>query len=297
MNRPHRRPGIFGEVLFDRFPDGTEMLGGAPFNVAWHLQGLGLAPLFMSRVGDDAPGQFILDRMRAFGMATRGVQIDPLHPTGRVAVSFEDGEPRYDILADAAWDFIAGDGLPAAGELALLYHGSLALRGAVSRQSFADRYRRAGVPLFVDVNLRAPWWQADLVRTLIGDATWLKLNDDELDQLVPGSAPQLARAGRLVGEHDLDLLILTRGAAGATAIDKSGECREVRPTAAGEVVDTVGAGDAFAAVVLLGLLGDWPLALTLSRAQELAGRIVGLRGATPQDAAFYAPLIDRWGLS
>ena len=58
-----KRPWIFGEVLFDCFPDGSRVLGGAPFNVAWHLQALGLEPLFLSRVGRDAAGREIRTAM------------------------------------------------------------------------------------------------------------------------------------------------------------------------------------------------------------------------------------------
>ena len=76
------RPLIFGEVLFDRFPDGSEVLGGAPFNVAWNLCGLGRAPLLMSRVGEDERGDRILGAMREFGMDCGGIQRDPEHPTG-----------------------------------------------------------------------------------------------------------------------------------------------------------------------------------------------------------------------
>lgn len=47
---------IFGEVLFDHFPDGSRVLGGAPFNVAWHTQAFGLAPCFISRIGNDPAG-------------------------------------------------------------------------------------------------------------------------------------------------------------------------------------------------------------------------------------------------
>ncbi len=77
---------IFGEVLFDHFPDGKRVLGGAPFNVAWHLQAFGLAPRFISRVGADAEGESVLTAMREWGMDTQAVQIDAHRPTGRVSV-------------------------------------------------------------------------------------------------------------------------------------------------------------------------------------------------------------------
>lgn len=78
---------LFGEVLFDHFPDGKQVLGGAPFNVAWHLQALGQAPLFISRVGTDPEGEQIRRSMDDWGMDLGGLQTDPALPTGRVSVS------------------------------------------------------------------------------------------------------------------------------------------------------------------------------------------------------------------
>ena len=73
MNKKRNRPIIFGEVLFDCFPDGSRVLGGAPFNVAWHLQAFGAEPLFVSRVGNDPMGRKIRDAMLQWGMDTSGL--------------------------------------------------------------------------------------------------------------------------------------------------------------------------------------------------------------------------------
>ncbi len=87
-------PVIFGEVLFDRFPDGNSVLGGAPFNVAWHLQAFGARPLLISSVGDDELGAEIRQTMQDWGMDDSGLQTDAAHPTGTVEVSFNAGEPE-----------------------------------------------------------------------------------------------------------------------------------------------------------------------------------------------------------
>ena len=102
---------IFGEVLFDHFPDGKHVLGGAPFNVAWHLQAFGQAPYFISRIGDDAEGETVRNAMRDWGMNTEGLQIDKHLPTGRVDIEFVDNEPHYDIVHPCAYDAI--ESLPA----------------------------------------------------------------------------------------------------------------------------------------------------------------------------------------
>lgn len=69
-------PVIIGEVLFDVFPQGESVLGGAPFNVAWHLQGLGLKPMMISAVGDDHHGEQVIQKMEHWGMDVQGMQLD-----------------------------------------------------------------------------------------------------------------------------------------------------------------------------------------------------------------------------
>lgn len=289
------RPVVFGEVLFDRFPDGSAVLGGAPFNVAWHLQAFGQEPLFISRVGDDPMGRRIRDAMTDHGMDTSGLQLDSAHPTGIVDVSFVDGEPSYDIVEGRAWDFVAADALPPLRDVALIYHGSLALRGAVTRKAFQELKQRLPAPRFVDVNLRAPWWNPTAVLDLIDGAAWVKLNAGELAELDPGDDGSERAAEAWRAAHALRLLILTRGAQGALALAPDA-CIGVAPEAASTVVDTVGAGDAFASVFLLGILNGWSLDNTLHRAQDFASALVGVRGATVEDPAFYAGFATAWGL-
>ena len=97
---------VVGEVVFDLFPGGGRVLGGAPFNVAWHLQAFGNRPQLISRVGDDEPGREVLQAMQAWGMSIAGVQIDHEHPTGQVAVELVDHEPRYQIVPDCSYNFV-----------------------------------------------------------------------------------------------------------------------------------------------------------------------------------------------
>ena len=94
--------------------------------------------------------------------------------------------------------------------------------------------------------------------------------------------------------YNLETLIVTSGEQGASALSNTGEFVEVKPAGDFNVVDTVGAGDAFAAVLLLGLLNDWPLLLTMTRAQSFASASVTQRGATFKDLGFYHPFIEAW---
>lgn len=286
---------IFGEVLFDHFPDGKRVLGGAPFNVAWHLQAFGQSPGLISRVGDDAEGRSVRETMHGWGMDTRYLQTDEHYPTGRVSVSFNDGEPAYDIVHPCAYDALEPmSQLPPCG---LFYHGSLALREAKSQQVLAQLMAVVPKTVFVDVNLRAPWYQLEQVQQMLHTANWVKLNTDELDILFKKARGSSATAVDFLHEYQLDGLVLTHGGEGAELLTRHGEHFTVYPQQNIEVVDTVGAGDAFASIIILGLCNDWPLDMTLQRAQQFASKLVGNRGATVSDTDFYQSFINQWNLA
>jgi fructokinase len=141
--------------------------------------------------------------------------------------------------------------------------------------------------IFLDVNLRPPWWQQQQLEDLLQNATWAKMNQEELLRLsaVRGDLPEQMAA--LQEQFELQQLILTRGERGALVRTRNGELHDVAPGHAGPLVDTVGAGDAFSAVYLHGLRHGWPIDKTLQNAQNFASRVVGLRGATTPEREFY----------
>jgi fructokinase len=293
-NRQHI--AIFGEVLIDQFPDGQQVLGGAPFNVAWHLQAFGQHPCFISRIGNDAVGECIIKAMADWGMAVENVQTDPDHPSGTVKVTINKDEPSYEILADQAYDFIAAQQLNSTTLYSVIYHGTLALRNRVSEQALNELKACHAGKVFIDVNLRAPWWHKEQVNEWVGNADWVKLNHEELMHLAP-SQNTLQDAMRLfLTQHDLDVLVVTCGSSGAIALNSAGEFFEVSPAGNLSIADTVGAGDAFSAVLLLGMQQGWSLPLTMERAQVFASALVGQRGATVQDLSFYQTYIRAWNL-
>lgn len=292
MNKKHI--GIFGEVLFDQFPDGQQVLGGAPFNVAWHTQAFGLEPCFISRVGNDVAAEKIRQAMQVWGMAMNSLQTDVDYPTGIVQITFNEGEPSYDILPNQAYDFIAADLLDLASQYDIIYHGTLAMRHATSAHALEVLKARHQGKVFVDVNLREPWWQAERVAQVLEQAHWVKLNQQELEQLQPSHADLKTAMAVFLARYHLEVLIVTRGECGAIAINQFGETVEVAPTAQLAVVDTVGAGDAFAAVLLLGLQRGWSLQVTMERARDFASALVTQRGAVVQDLSFYRRFIEVW---
>jgi len=285
---------IFGEVLFDHFPDGSRILGGAPFNVAWHIQAFGQSPRFISRIGDDPAGHEIAGLMDGWGMSRDALQIDHEHPTGSVQVLIRDGEPHYEIVADCAYDFIDKDLLEEKHTQGILYHGSLATRNPVSRAALQTVKALHHGKIFIDVNLRSPWCDREALLALLNDADWVKLNEPELVTLCPGNAKLETTMQAFYAQFNLETLIVTRGENGAVAYNKQQHFVPVQPPASVTVVDTVGAGDAFASVLLLGLNNRWPLEATLERAQAFACAVVGRRGATVADEGFYRVFSEQW---
>ena len=281
---------MFGEVLFDCFPD-RRVLGGAPFNVAWNLQGLGQSPLFVGAVGKDDNGDEVRRSLSGWGMDMSGLQEDALHPTGTVQVHIENDEPSYEIVADQAYDHIARDqALEAVAgcKEGILYHGSLALRFPGSRDTLAALREQLGARVFMDVNLRAPWWDVAGIHALMKDATWVKLNEDELQALAADVGQGLeVRAQGLMQRFGLEAVIVTRASRGALVVTLAGDVIARGAPPVDGLVDTVGAGDAFSAVVITGLINDWDWGTILDRAAVFAAKVCTLRGATTQDKGFY----------
>ncbi len=300
INAPQGPPLILGEVLFDCFP--TEVvLGGAALNVAWNLKGLGSDPILLSRIGQDSAGEKLLAAMQRQGLSTDAVQRDPVHPTGTVQVKLDkQGIPSFAILADQAYDYIHLD-IAALKALrpSLIYRGSLAARTEAAHRQLQNLLPALQCPVFLDLNLRDPWWHSDCIREMLRTCDWLKLNRDELAEVaqlegIPAGDP-LAQAQTLREHLNLDRIFLTLGAAGAMLITPT-QVHRADPVPVPRMVDTVGAGDAFSAVAILGLLQGWPEGSLLERAVQFAAALCGIPGGAPSDPEFYAPFRVEWGM-
>lgn len=278
---------VFGEALFDSFDDGQQIPGGAPLNVAWHLHALGDAPVLITRVGNDVLGRKLRLMMLQAGMADSAVQEDREHGTGEVAVRMDHGEPQYTIRENAAWDFIDHAALPALAEGAVLYHGTLALRNGKSRNALLHMLERPDISVYLDINLRAPWWNMESAFTWMERARWLKLNQHEMAGLGFASDDIRTDMATMQTRFHLEQLIVTLGARGAIVLCADGRFVQRPAPESGQFVDSVGAGDAFSAMYIHGLRAGWPVAETLDRAQQFACAILGQRGAIVRDPGFY----------
>ncbi|QCU89951.1 PfkB family carbohydrate kinase [Thiomicrorhabdus sediminis] len=293
---------IFGEVLFDCFDEGDKelnVLGGAPFNICWHLQALGDKPVFISRVGNDELGHQIIEKASNWGISVDAIQIDKSHPTGQVKVNFIDNEPDYDIKTNSAYDYIElGDLdelkqnlMPQNNDKPIFYHGSLALRSSVAKQIFQQSVSAEQWDIFLDVNLRQPWWDTVSLFKWIKQARWVKLNINELREL--GFAHQDLQQAMLAFQQQFnnEQVIVTQGEEGVTVL-AGNQFYACKPPQISHFIDTVGAGDAFTAVYMHGLVNDWPIDKTLQEAQAFAAKVIGIRGAIAKDKGFYTELMS-----
>jgi fructokinase len=300
LEAKERRVALFGEVLFDEFPDG-HVLGGAPFNVARHLRGLGLDPLLVSRVGDDALGAKALGTMAAIGLDTTGVQLDPTYPTGRVRVVLDGDAHRFELPANQAYDHIQADPAQravAAARPAAFYWGTLAQRGEVSQGALVAALDAVASTRIVDVNLRAPWYDVAPVARSFRAADVVKLNRVELDSvsnmLGVGAVSESELVRRLVEFYALNALVVTDGPNGLWLTTADGHVYRARGSSVDGIVDTVGAGDAVSAVLIAGEILGWAPEETIERADALARAVCRIRGAVPESDAFYDPFLREW---
>ncbi|MCC5834495.1 MAG: hypothetical protein JJU20_07165 [Opitutales bacterium] len=291
-NALNRRPLVLGEVLYDHFPDGSKVLGGAPFNVAWNLRGFGLNPLMLSAVGNDASGQEILGRIHAWGMSTSGIECHPQHPTGAVKVSNPSTDPSYDILENRAYDFIHPPAFPIRSEeYGIFYHGSLAYRSPQTRDTILRIREQSGLKVFLDINIRRPWFKKAWLPRLLNGVTWLKLNLDELAAL-SGSKPDSEawvhdQSMAVMEHHEIPYLLVTDGSRGAHFVKRSGDHAFAEAGRAEPFIDSVGAGDAFASVCIFGIQHGWDLQTILQRAVGFAAKVCQMQGATTLEKDFY----------
>jgi fructokinase len=279
---------VFGEVLWDLFPEGPRM-GGAPSNFACHAARLGQAVSLLSAVGEDELGERALWEVSRLGVAVDLVGRMADLRTGTVEVLAGPEGPRYRIAAPAAWDAIAWNEATerVVAGARLFYFGTLAQRATLSRETLRRCLEVAsehGVRRFLDVNLRTPYYDASIIRESVERCTVLKLSDEELDTVLESCG--VGRGGTSIDalqalrdRFGLEAVVLTRGPKGALLFTQD---RVVEQSGFPvEVVDTVGAGDAFSARLAVGLVSGEEIEKTVEEACRLASRVCSRRGAVP----------------
>jgi fructokinase len=277
---PHGGRGPFtviglGELLWDLLPEGKK-LGGAPANFAYHARALGDEGLPVSRIGVDPLGQELRGRLAGLGLPGKHVQVDPQRPTGTVHVALDSrGVPTFTITPEVAWDYLVWDReLEAlAARADAVCFGSLAQRSLVSRdtvRAFLAATRPDALRVF-DVNLRQSWYSPEVLRDSLRRSSIVKLNEAELPVVMealglPFGGELESGCRRLREAFGLALVCLTLGSEGSLLCAATESLRS--PGVKVEVADTVGAGDAFTAV----LCHHWLRGASLARTAEAANR-------------------------
>jgi fructokinase len=274
-----------GELLWDMLPQGKQ-IGGAPFNFSFHAAQAGCEAHVVSAIGNDDSGAEILKSMAFLNLADKYIQSGS-RPTGRVDVTLnKEGHPDYTIIEDVAWDHIAwnNDLASLAPVTDAVCFGSLAQRNNTSRMTilnFLEAVSPNCLKVF-DINLRQNFYNREILLESLQHANILKLNEEELPvvaslfSLEGNSESQLVKLSEIFG---LDYIAYTMGSKGSLLIGREESSFVEAPEVL--VVDTVGAGDSFTALLVTGILNEIPLNEIHKKATEIAAIVCTRAGATP----------------
>ena len=274
-----------GEILWDMLPSG-KVIGGAPANFAYHAQELGESSIVVSCVGNDELGREIISSLEKKDMPTEFLYIDKSHPTGVVSARInKEGKPSYLIQEEVAWDYIPTTTLmrELAFKSAAVCFGTAAQRSQLSRmtiQTFVGLMEQDSIRVF-DINLRQNFYSQDVIETSLSLANVLKLNVNELSvvkKLLRLNGDEKKILNELSRKYSLNLIALTRGREGsilfAEGKTSNHEGHKIN------VEDTVGAGDAFVAGLVTGMLRGYELDDLHNKANRVASYICSKHGAT-----------------
>jgi len=280
----------YGEILFDVYPN-SERLGGAPFNFTYHITKLTGNGKIISRIGADDHGTQIQHFLKSCEIDTHLIQVDERCPTGTAVVELdENGIPRFTITEDVAYDHIEPDheARDLIGSSDMFYFGTLIQRSYESRETLYH-YCSLAQKCFVDVNLRQNYYSKSVLHRSFEYADIVKVNDDELKEIYSlffeGPYELAPPVRQLMKEYSISCVAVTMGNKGSWLFSAATE--KFHKTTAANVIDTVGAGDGFSAMMCIGLQKGWSLEKTNKIASEFSAEICTIEGALPSDDTFY----------
>jgi len=271
-------------------------VGGCPTNVSVGTRRLGLRSALLTAVGDDQVGEFVtafLDRER---VETRFIPRKPGRRTSAVVMAIQPPD-RFpltfyrDNCADRPLDVDDVARAPVARSRVVFLTGTGLSHEPARTATFAAAAtaRRSSVPVVVDVDYRGGQWESDAafatqVRRLLASAT-LAIGTEEEVAVASGHIGANAGAAALL-DTGIGALVLKRGARGSTIFRRGAPPRDVAAFRV-EVLNVLGAGDAFASGLLYGYLQNWPL----ERAARL-GNACGAIVVTRHGCANFMPTLD-----
>ncbi|MFH1311207.1 MAG: PfkB family carbohydrate kinase [Nanoarchaeota archaeon] len=273
---------VFGEILWDIFPDGKK-LGGAPLNFSYYFQKQRGNPKLISAVGKDKLGEKALKQIKALGIDTSYIkQINK--QTGRVEFSLYEKKHIFDIIRETAWEYIEYPWNNSLIENSQgLYFGTVSRNSEQNRKTLdklLEKYENKLI--FFDLNLRQGFYNLKDIRELIKRATYLKLNEEEViilrnNKLIAGSTFK-EMAYSLVDNYNLTGCCITLGSKGVIGGDKN-QIIKVDGICAKDGGDSIGCGDAFSATWLACLLKGMGMKESFYKANKIGSRVASERGA------------------
>ncbi|KAF0142931.1 MAG: fructokinase [Stygiobacter sp.] len=281
----------FGEILWDVYPD-EKRLGGAPFNFIYHIWKILGRANFISSVGNDENGKEIFYYLNSMGFNTKNIIVDKEHPTGTVQVVLDDNKaPCFTPTYNCCYDFVKLDEQMRKmilQEAALIYFGTFSARSEITRETLFSLLNHPNKKYFCDLNLRHDLFTKNLIERALLSVNVLKINDAELfklKELFNLLTSDNEACFFLLNKFDIDLIGLTLGERGAFLFNKNESDYYISESA--QIIDTLGAGDAFAAILCLGYLQQLPLTQLNQLANEFALEICKVNGALPHDNSIY----------
>ena len=280
----------YGAILWDVF-ENEKYLGGAPLNLAAHLGRLGQEAYIYSAVGEDGYGDEAVKLIKEIGVRTDYIQHDDTHPTGYAKVILnenkaaqyefcENGTDRFITVTKEICEQITKE------RFGVFCYGTYCQQGAVSRATLKEIVNRCQFDIiFCDINIRDYECELSMLTDSLSYCDVLKLNDEEVEflaQRIYGSKQSEREVVELLqDDYNIKIVCVTKGAKGCSiytgkeaAVDVCGEVVEA--------IDTLGAGDAFSAGFLYGLLQGESLSRCGELGNILGGYVASQRGGIPK---------------
>ncbi|MBU2585294.1 MAG: hypothetical protein KKH32_08180 [Bacteroidetes bacterium] len=286
-----------GEILFDIYPT-YNRVGGAPFNFIYHIKKLTGNGYFISRIGEDELGSEIVRIIKENDFKLELIQIDTIHPTGTAQVQLSENKiPQFTLGLNCAYEFIEyNEEIESHVNILtdLIYFGTLAQRNEHSRKTIRSLWGK-DIKYFCDLNLRKNFYNKEIMHSSLVNSHVLKLNSDELkviNETLLGSSFNLENISLLLmKKFNIELLCVTLGENGAFLRNR--DSVHYYKSEVENLIDTVGAGDAYASVLCTGYLENWKLDTINIIASEFAGEICAIKGALPKDDEIYKKYRER----
>lgn len=292
-----KKIAVFGEVLLDIYEESNnECIGGAPFNFMFHLAKFGFDTDFISKIGNDNYGKMILKKVSDAGISKNHIQIDKKYDTGKVIIKLNDEKiPTYNIVENVAYDYIDMPDIKDYSSYNIIYFGTLAQRNIHSRKNlYALIEKSSNAMKFFDINLRQNFYNREIIEKSLNYTDILKLNEDELqivcdlfeikskNDFTSNKNNEIIvnkeKVRKLSDLFNIKYITVTYGEKGSSLYFNN-NCTDFNLTKKGDIVDTVGAGDAFSAMLVKGIIDNLDPYEILESSSEYALKICMQKGA------------------